>query len=53
MLDPPLRPGHRGPPGAGARIMGLDYLYYVSIEELANRSDPPPNHPSLKYDAHI
>ena len=37
--------------GAGARIMGLDYLYYVSIEDWLKKLNLPPNHPSLKYDA--
>ena len=35
---------------AGARIMGLDYLYYVSIEDWLKKLNLPPNHPSLKYD---
>jgi adenylate cyclase len=34
----------------GARIMGLDYLYYVSIEDWLKKLNLPPNHPSLKYD---
>jgi adenylate cyclase len=37
--------------GAGARIMGLDYLYYVSIEDWLKKLNLPPTHPSLKYDA--
>src|SRR5665648_372135 len=37
--------------GAGARIMGLDYLYYVSIEDWLQRLNLPPHHPSLNYDA--
>ena len=37
--------------GAGARIMGLDYLYYVSIEDWLKKLNLPPNHPSLHYDA--
>ena len=36
--------------GAGARILGLDYLYYVSIEDWLKKLNLPPNHPSLKYD---
>jgi CHASE2 domain-containing sensor protein len=34
--------------GVGARIMGLDYLYYVSIEDWLKKLNLPPNHPSLK-----
>jgi adenylate cyclase len=37
--------------GAGARVMGLDYLYYVSIEDWLKRLNLPPNHPSSHYDA--
>jgi adenylate cyclase len=37
--------------GAGARVMGLDYLYYVSIEDWLQRLNLPPHHPSLNYDA--
>jgi adenylate cyclase len=37
--------------GAGARVMGLDYLYYVSIEDWLKRLNLPPHHPSLNYDA--
>jgi len=37
--------------GAGARVMGLDYLYYVSIEDWLKKLNLPPDHPSLKYDA--
>jgi len=37
--------------GAGARVMGLDYLYYVSIEDWLKRLNLPPGHPSLHYDA--
>jgi adenylate cyclase len=37
--------------GAGARVMGLDYLYYVSIEDWLQRLNLPPRHPSLSYDA--
>ena len=36
--------------GAGAKIMGLDYLYYVSIEDWLKQHNLPPDHPSLKYD---
>jgi adenylate cyclase len=36
--------------GAGARIMGLDYLYYVSIENWLKKLNLPPNHPGLTYD---
>jgi adenylate cyclase len=36
--------------GAGAKIMGLDYLYYVSIEDWLKQLNLPPGHPSLKYD---
>ena len=37
--------------GVGARIMGLDYLYYVSIENWLKKLNLPPNHPGLTYDA--
>jgi adenylate cyclase len=37
--------------GAGAKVLGLDYLYYVSIEDWLKRLNLPPNHPSLNYDA--
>jgi adenylate cyclase len=37
--------------GVGARVIGLDYLYYVSIEDWLKKLNLPPNHPSLKYDA--
>jgi adenylate cyclase len=36
--------------GAGAKIMGLDYLYYVSIEDWLKQHNLPPDHPTLKYD---
>ena len=37
--------------GVGARVMGLDYLYYVSIEDWLKKLHLPADHPSLKYDA--
>jgi adenylate cyclase len=37
--------------GAGARVMGLDYLFYVSIENWLHHLQLPPNHPGLAYDA--
>jgi adenylate cyclase len=36
--------------GAGVRIIGLDYLYYVSIEDWLKKLNLPPNHQALKYD---
>jgi len=36
--------------GAGVRIIGLDYLYYVSIEDWMKKLNLPPRHPALKYD---
>ncbi len=35
---------------AGARVIGLDYLYYVSIETWLKKLDLPATHPSLNYD---
>jgi adenylate cyclase len=35
----------------GARVIGLDYLYYVSIENWLEKQHLPAGHPSLKYDA--
>ena len=37
--------------GVGARVIGLDYLYYVSIEDWLKKLHLPADHPSLKYDA--
>jgi adenylate cyclase len=37
--------------GVGAKVMGLDYLYYVSIEAWLKKLNLPPDHPSLEYDA--
>jgi adenylate cyclase len=37
--------------GAGAKVIGLDYLYYVSIEDWLKKLNLPPDYPSLKYDA--
>ena len=37
--------------GAGANIIGLDYLYHVSIEYWLQSLNLPPNHPSLEYDS--
>ncbi|MFA5112157.1 MAG: adenylate/guanylate cyclase domain-containing protein [Desulfobaccales bacterium] len=34
----------------GARVIGLDYLYYVSIESWLRKLNLPPAHPSLDYD---
>ncbi|MGA9756709.1 MAG: adenylate/guanylate cyclase domain-containing protein [Desulfobaccales bacterium] len=34
----------------GARIIGLDYLYYVSIEDWLKKLDLPQHHQGLKYD---
>ena len=34
----------------GAKIIGLDYLFHVSIESWLQTLDLPPNHPSLEYD---
>ena len=31
--------------GAGARVMGLDYLYYVSIEDWLKKLNLPPRPP--------
>jgi adenylate cyclase len=36
--------------GAGAKVIGLDYIYYVSIEDWLKQLNLPPDHPSLKYD---
>ncbi len=35
---------------AGAKIIGLDYIFQVSIAAWLKTLDLPPNHPSLKYD---
>ena len=37
--------------GVGARVIGLDFLYYVSIEDWLKKLHLPADHPSLKYDA--
>ncbi len=34
----------------GAKIIGLDYLFHVSIETWLKTLDLPPNHRSLNYD---
>ena len=36
--------------GVGAKVIGLDYLYYVGIEAWLKTLNLPPDHPSLKYD---
>ena len=37
--------------GVGAKVIGLDYLYYVSIEDWLKKLHLPADSPSLKYDA--